>query len=157
MSTTSPLTIAMVDRAVAIYLLVFVLDIVGLIAYSFWKAWLQRYLFKMHFSTIAAVVLSAGAVSAHGNHDLDREIAMREAVFQYTSKDLIHYAAKIKSRGLKACAAQRRSDVTTLLINNRSIKGMSFTTPIASMVIMLTFGFCSTRRHLGPCHRSQLH
>ncbi|KAG4411800.1 hypothetical protein IFR04_015063 [Cadophora malorum] len=57
---------------------------------------------------------------------------MREAVFQYTSKDLTHYAAKIKSRGLKACAAQRRSDVTTRLIKKRGIKARDVTSALAT-------------------------
>ena len=84
----------------------------------------------MHFSTIVAAVLSAGAVSAHGNHDLDREIAVREAMFQYTSRDVSHCETKMKSRGLEARATQRRSEVAARLMKKRGIKGVSFTTPL---------------------------
>lgn len=84
----------------------------------------------MHFSTIAAVVLSAGAVSAHGNHDLDREIAVREAMLLYTSRDVSHCEAKMKSRGLEARATQRRSEVAAQLMKKRGIKGISSTTPL---------------------------
>lgn len=78
----------------------------------------------MHFSMIAVAVLSAAVVSGHGNHDLDREIAVREAMFQYTSRDISHCAAKLKVCGLEARATQRRSDVAAELRKRRGIKGM---------------------------------
>ncbi|KAH6711199.1 Intradiol ring-cleavage dioxygenase [Leptodontidium sp. 2 PMI_412] len=86
----------------------------------------------MHFSTIAVTVLSAAVVSAHGNHDLDREIAVREAMFQYTSRDLSHCAAKLKSRGLEARAIQRRSDVAAELMKKRGIKSRDLASVLAT-------------------------
>ncbi|KAG4427705.1 hypothetical protein IFR05_016810 [Cadophora sp. M221] len=86
----------------------------------------------MHFSTIAATVLSAAVVSAHGNHDLDREIAVREAIFHYTSRDVSHCAAKLKSRGFEARAIQRRSDVAAELMKKRGIKSRDVASVLAT-------------------------
>jgi hypothetical protein len=83
----------------------------------------------MRFSTIAAITITTAIVSAHGNHDIAREIAVREAMFQYTTRDLSHCAAKLKSRGLEGRAIQRRANVAAELTQKRGIKGMFSTFP----------------------------
>ncbi|ATZ53109.1 hypothetical protein BCIN_08g07120 [Botrytis cinerea B05.10] len=86
----------------------------------------------MYLYTIFTTVLSAAIVSAHGNHDLDREIAVREAMFQYTSRDVSHCAAKLKARGLETRAIQRRSNVAAKLMKDRGIKARDMAAVLAT-------------------------
>jgi hypothetical protein len=79
----------------------------------------------MFFTTIATAALAAVVVSAHG--DIDREIAMRSAMLQHTSRDLSHCAAKLKARGFEERAIQRRAETRAQLMNNRNIKGEPIT------------------------------
>lgn len=78
----------------------------------------------MRFSTITAITITTSIVSAHGNHDIAREIAVREAMFQYTARDLSHCAAKMKARGLEERAIKRRANIAAELTQKRGIKGM---------------------------------
>jgi uncharacterized protein (DUF2384 family) len=76
----------------------------------------------MIFNTITlAAVLGATAVSAHG--DIDREIAMRSAMLEHTSRDLSHCATKLKARGFEERATQRRSETRAKLMKKRNIRG----------------------------------
>lgn len=76
----------------------------------------------MIFNAITlAAVLGATAVSAHG--DIDREIAMRSAMLEHTSRDLSHCATKLKARGFEERAIQRRSETRAKLMKKRNIRG----------------------------------
>lgn len=76
----------------------------------------------MIFNAITlAAALAATAVSAHG--DVDREIAMRSAMLELTSRDLSQCASKLKARGFEERAVQRRSETRAKLMKKRGIKG----------------------------------
>ncbi|KAI1334893.1 Intradiol ring-cleavage dioxygenase [Xylariaceae sp. FL0016] len=74
----------------------------------------------MLFNTIATVALAATSVHAHGN--LKREIAMRSAMLEHTSRDLSHCSSKLKARGFEERAVQRRSETLNQLLKKRNIK-----------------------------------
>lgn len=75
----------------------------------------------MIFNTLASLALAATAVSAHG--DIEREIAMRSAMLQHTSRDLGHCATKLKARGFEERAVERRAATRAELMKKRNIKG----------------------------------
>jgi hypothetical protein len=65
----------------------------------------------MHFSTIETTATTIPVVSAHDNHDIAPEITVREAVFQYTTRDVSQCAAKLK---LVVLTPELFKDVATL-------------------------------------------
>ncbi|KAF8859947.1 aromatic compound dioxygenase [Acephala macrosclerotiorum] len=95
----------------------------------------------MRFSGIAAITITTAIVSAHGNHDIAREIAVREAMFQYTTRDLSHCAAKLKARGLEGRAIQRRANVAAELIQKRGIKARDVASVLATDHNETTLGY----------------
>ncbi|KAF3025532.1 hypothetical protein E8E14_009436 [Neopestalotiopsis sp. 37M] len=85
----------------------------------------------MIFNAITlAAVLGATAVSAHG--DIDREIAMRSAMLEHTSRDLSHCATKLKARGFEERAIQRRSETRAKLMKKRNIRARDVDSVLAT-------------------------
>ncbi|KAK9423339.1 putative Intradiol ring-cleavage dioxygenases domain-containing protein [Seiridium unicorne] len=84
----------------------------------------------MHFTTIAIAAFAATFVSAHG--DIEREIAMRSAMLQHTSRDLGHCAAKLKARGFEDRAIQRRAETRAQLMKKRNIKARDVDSVLAT-------------------------
>jgi hypothetical protein len=78
----------------------------------------------MRYSVIFAGAIAANVVSAHGNHDLNQELAVRQAMLQHTSRSVGHCAAKMKTRGLEARAVERRARKMNDMIKARGLKGV---------------------------------
>ncbi|KAK3349510.1 Intradiol ring-cleavage dioxygenase [Lasiosphaeria hispida] len=77
----------------------------------------------MHFSTFLTGTLAAALVSAHPGHDLAAELAERkEALSQFSRKDLSHCAEKIKARGLEARAVARRNALAAQIRKRGNLK-----------------------------------
>ncbi|KAK6199656.1 hypothetical protein LQW54_010040 [Pestalotiopsis sp. IQ-011] len=85
----------------------------------------------MIFNAITlAAALAATAVSAHG--DVDREIAMRSAMLELTSRDLSQCASKLQARGFEERAIQRRSETRAKLMKKRGIKARDVDSVLAT-------------------------
>jgi hypothetical protein len=78
----------------------------------------------MRFSTTLIAAIATKMVTAHGDHDLNQEMAVRNAMLQHTSRSVEHCAAQMKTRGLEARAAERRVKTRDQLIKKRGLKGI---------------------------------
>ncbi|KUI55714.1 Catechol 1,2-dioxygenase 1 [Cytospora mali] len=76
----------------------------------------------MRFSAILVSALAVALASAHGNHDIQREQAIRRTLLEHTKKDLSHCANKIRSSGLEARNIQRRAGHASALMEQRGLR-----------------------------------
>lgn len=75
----------------------------------------------MRFSSVIASALAATMATAHHNHDIKREQAMRRSLLEHTKKDLSHCAAKIRRNGLEARNVKRRADQAAALMEKKGL------------------------------------
>lgn len=78
----------------------------------------------MRSSTVLSLAIAVGTATAHKGHDIEREIAAREAWLQHSVRSVDHCADKLKARGLEARSVERRARAAAHLAEKRGLKGM---------------------------------
>ena len=64
-----------------------------------------------------------GLALAHGNHNVEKEMAERREFMLHSRSNLNHCADKIAARGLDKRAAHRRAEFATALAKRNGIDG----------------------------------
>lgn len=78
----------------------------------------------MKITSFLSSLLLVPFVAAHGDHDIEHEMAVRRAFLENNKADLSHCADKLKKRGHDKRAIQRRSEITHKLRKRSNIKGV---------------------------------
>jgi sulfur relay (sulfurtransferase) complex TusBCD TusD component (DsrE family) len=77
----------------------------------------------MHLPTILLTGLVAPLVAGHPGHDHAKELGTRLEFLANNKNDLSHCAEKMRTRGIAAANAQRRSQLAENLLKKRGLKG----------------------------------
>lgn len=76
---------------------------------------------------LVALLPLLGLAGAHGNHNVEEEMAERGNFMLHSRSNLNHCADKIAERGLEKRATQRRAEFATKLAKRNGIEGTGLT------------------------------
>lgn len=77
----------------------------------------------MHLPTFLLTALVAPLVAGHPGHDHAKELGTRLDFLANNKNDLSHCAEKMRTRGLFAANAQRRSQLAETILKKRGLEG----------------------------------